>query len=60
MRDIRDEIDKLGYEIGQSIFGLTEYVDKFKGNSHMCLKWTEKGRKFIYDLLKRLEYIDEN
>ena len=35
------------------------YLDT-KGNSHMCLKWTEKGRKFIYDLLKRLEYIDEN
>ena len=34
------------------------YLDT-KGNSHMCLKWSEKGRKFIYELLKELEYIDE-
>ena len=34
------------------------YLDT-KGNSHMCLKWTEKGRKFIYDLLKELGYINE-
>ena len=37
MRDIRDEIDKLGYEIGQSIFGLTEYVDKFNRKQSMYL-----------------------
>ena len=35
------------------------YLDT-KGNSHMCLKWTEKGRKFIYGLLKRLDYINED
>ena len=34
------------------------YLDT-KGNSHMCLKWTEKGRKFIYELLKELGYIYE-
>lgn len=37
MRDIRDEIDKLGYEIGQSVFGLTEYVDKFNRKQSMYL-----------------------
>lgn len=34
------------------------YLDT-NGSSHMCLKWTEKGRKFIYELLKELGYIYE-
>ena len=34
------------------------YLDT-NGSSHMCLKWTEKGRKFIYKLLKELGYIYE-
>ena len=34
------------------------YLD-INGSSHMCLKWTEKGRKFIYKLLKELGYIYE-
>lgn len=35
MRDIRDEISKLGEEIGQSIFGLTSYTDKSNRQSEM-------------------------
>ena len=34
------------------------YLDT-NGSSHMCLKWTEKGRKFIYELLKELGHIYE-
>ena len=85
IRDIKDETDKLGVEIGRHIFepsyyinsqnkkqpmfeltldGVMELVKSYtyldtNGNSHMCLKWTEKGRKFIYELLKELGYIYE-
>lgn len=125
LRDIRDEFNKLGKEIGQHIFVASYYVNsqskqqpmfelnldgimqlgarysaeiRYKliqiakeklqpkkqgkqynlyqkymnmdlaksytyldtnGSSHMCLKWTEKGRKFIYELLKELGYIYE-
>ena len=45
LRDIRKEIDRLGTEIGQSIFGRTSYTDK----SNREMPCYEFGKDGLYE-----------
>ncbi|MEG0236534.1 MAG: Rha family transcriptional regulator [Cetobacterium sp.] len=59
MRDIRDESDKLGPEISQSIFGLVEYKDK-KGEKRPMFNLTREGTLQLgarYDAVTRFKMI---
>lgn len=66
MRDIRNEIETLGEEIGQSIFGRTSYTDKSNrqkpcyefskdGAMQLALKYDAKTR---YKVIKRIEELE--
>lgn len=66
MRDIRNEIETLGKEIGQSIFGRTSYTDKSNrkkpcytfgkdGAMQLALKYDARTR---YRVIKRIEELE--
>ncbi|ARK23601.1 hypothetical protein SporoP37_02105 [Sporosarcina sp. P37] len=66
MRDIRKEIDELGPEFNQSIFGLVEYTDK-KGENRPCYSFGKDGAmqlalkydaKTRYKVIKRIEELE--
>lgn len=66
MRDIRNEIEELGEEVNQSIFGLVSYIDK-KGESRPCYQFGKKGAmqlalkydaKTRYRVIERIEELE--
>ncbi len=59
MRDIRNEIDGLGEEIGQSIFGLTSYLDQWN-REQPCYEFGRDGAMQLalkYDAITRRKVI---
>jgi Rha family phage regulatory protein len=69
MRDIRGEIENLGTEIGESIFGLTSYKDKSNrespcytfgkdGAMQLALKYDAKTRYLVIKRIEELETAD--
>ena len=60
MRDIRSEIEMLGVEIGQSIFGQTSYTDS-QGRTQPCYSFGKKGAMQLalkYDAHTRFRVIE--
>src|SRR5699024_3879553 len=68
LRDIRKEIEDLGNEVGQSIFGRTSYRDKSnrekpcfsfgkQGAMQLALKYDAKTR---FKVIKRIEELENN
>lgn len=61
MRDIRNEIEKLGEEIGQSIFGQTTYSDSQR-KQQPCFTFGRKGAMQLalkYDAVTRFKVIEK-
>lgn len=68
MRDIRNEVEELGEEFNQSIFGLVEYTDK-KGEKRPCYEFGKDGAmqlalkydaKTRFKVIKKIEELESN
>lgn len=68
MRDVRNEIEELGEEISQSIFGQSTYTNE-RGREYPCYTFGKKGAmqlalkydaKTRYKVIEYIEYLENN